>query len=225
MPGELRLIRQRLRGMTARHRFRTRSMASVAAGIAFALVVAACGSAAAPSAPPVSTPGGSLPAGPTPVPMPSSSGDGASVPGGGGGGVPGNPGDPGTGGGGGVDPGPGGVPDDSQATIVTPVVGLLGIHDVGAASVRAAVDGRRVSVKVAWWSGVEPCSVLAGVDVVRDGSTFTLTIREGSAARDIACIDIAMFKAAIVDLGELDPGTYTVRAFGDIPPIEVTVPG
>lgn len=146
-----------------------------------------------------------------------------SEPGGGGGGVPGNPGDPGAGGGGVVDPGAGGAPDDSQATMVTPVAGLFGIHDVGAAGLRATVDGRRVSVTVTWWSGVEPCSVLAGVDVARDGSAFNLTIREGSAARNVACIEIAVLKATIVDLGELDPGTYTIRAFGDLPPIEVLV--
>jgi hypothetical protein len=206
--------------MTTRHRLR--ALHPAPAVVALALAVAACGSAAAPpSAPAASPPDASRPAGPTPVPMPSVPADG-SITGPGGGG---NPGNPGAGGGGGVDPGPGGVPDDSQATIVTPVAGLLGIRDVGAASLRAAVDGHRVSVKLAWWSGVEPCSVFAGVDVVRDGSTFTLTVREGSALQGVACIEIAKFKAAIVDLGELDPGTYTLRAFGDIPPIEVTVTG
>ena len=62
-------------------------------------------------------------------------------------------------------------------------------------------------MRVDWFSGVEPCSVLAGVDVVRDGNTFKLTVNEGSAAApDTACIDIAMYKGTIVDLGELEPG-------------------
>ena len=79
-------------------------------------------------------------------------------------------------------------------------------------------------MRVAWWSGVEPCSVLAGVDVARDGDTFTLTVREGSAAApDTMCIEIAQYKATIVDLGELDPGTYTISAFGDAAPVTVTV--
>jgi len=198
------------------------------AALTLSLVVGACGAAASSLlAPTASAPAATLPAGPTPVPMPGSSGASGGDPGqpGDGGGVaPGDPGDPGPGGGG-VDPGPGGMPDDAQATIVTPVAGLVDIHDVGAASLRAAVDGRRVTVKLAWWSGVEPCSVLAGVGIVRDGSTFTLTVREGSAARDVACIEIAVFKATIVGLGALDPGTYTIRAHGDAAPVEVTVAG
>jgi hypothetical protein len=38
------------------------------------------------------------------------------------------------------------------------------------------------------------------------------------------CIEIAMYKATIVDLGELEPGEYTIRASeGEAPPITVTV--
>ena len=106
---------------------------------------------------------------------------------------------------------------------MTPTAGLTGIHAVQAADLEATVNGRDVAVRVAWWSGVAPCSALAGITVTRDGSTFLLTVNEGSAAGpDQACIDIAMYKAAVVDLGELEPGTYTIRAFGDAPPVEVT---
>ena len=105
-----------------------------------------------------------------------------------------------------------------------PVAGLTGIHDVGAARLRATVSGRRVDVQVAWWSGVEPCNALAGVALVRDGSTFTLTVREGSkGGADMVCMELAMYKASVVGIPDLDPGTYTVRAFGDAPPIEVVV--
>jgi hypothetical protein len=215
--------------MTAQHRRLTRIPA-----VALALFVAACATAAGPTSPgpsptpPASGPG--TPADPTPVPVPGTP-DGGGAPGGGGGSgggsgggtVPGNPGDPGAGGGGGGDDP--GIPDDSQATIVTPVPGLVGIRDVGATSLRVAVDGRHVTAKVAWWSGVEPCSVLAGVLMVRDGTTITLTVREGSGAQGVACIEIAMFKATIVDLGELDPGTWTIRAYGDAAPVEVTIAG
>ncbi len=115
-------------------------------------------------------------------------------------------------------------PGQPQPTIVAPGAGLTGIHPVGATKVETAINGRDLAVRVDWFSGVEPCSVLAGVDVVRDGNTFKLTVNEGSAAApDTACIDIAMYKGTIVDLGELEPGTYTVTAFGDAPPVTVTI--
>ena len=62
--------------------------------------------------------------------------------------------------------------------------------------------------------------------MTRDGATFTLAARVGSAAGgQVACIDIARDTATLVDLGVLAPGTYTVRAStGDAPPIVVTVP-
>ena len=137
--------------------------------------------------------------------------------------APSGPDDPVTGG-----PGAGGPgfpdPGQPQPTIVAPGVGLTGIHPVGATKVETAINGRDLAVRVDWFSGVEPCSVLAGVDVARDGNTFKLTVNEGSAAApDTACIDIAMYKGTIVDLGELEPGTYTVTAFGDAPPVTVTI--
>ena len=114
-------------------------------------------------------------------------------------------------------------PGEPQPTLVAPGVGLTGIHPVGASKLDTAVNGRDLAVRVSWYGGVEPCSVLAGVDVARDGNTFTLTVREGSAAApDTACIEIALYKGTIVDLGELEPGTYTITAFGDAPPVTVT---
>jgi len=185
------------------------------------VLVAACsrgGTAPTVSGTPITsgTPGASAP---TPVPLPSPSGapsggassggdssSGAASP------LPG-------------DPGGGGIPAP-KPTLVTPTKGLTGIHPVQATDLQTAVNGRHVAVKVAWWSGVEPCSVLAGVDVRRDGDTFTLTVREGSAAApDTLCIEIAEYKATVVDLGELDPGTYTVTAVGQAPPVTVTVDG
>lgn len=207
----------------------------LAAGtLGLALVIAACsGAGPSPVPTPVPSAGPSQPAGPMPTPVPGApggsadagGGSGITNPGQGGGSAPGNPGgglpvpiDPGPGGGGPVNPG-----DPSR---VAPVAGARDIHDVGAARLRAAVNGRNVAVEIAWWSGVEPCSAFAGVVFAREGSTFTLTVREGSTAGpNVACIEIAMFKSAIVDLGELEPGTYTVRAFGDVAPIQVVVEG
>jgi hypothetical protein len=198
---------------------------AIAAGslVLAALLVAGCaGAGPSPSQvqSPASTPAGSASA-PTAVPGSSDTAP-ATSPG---------PDDPAAGGGSAGDPGTGtggdpGVVDPArpEPTIVTPAAGLTGVHPVGAAALDTALNGRDVAVRVAWWSGVEPCSVLAGVDVARDGHTFTLTVREGSAAApDTACIEIAQYKATIVDLGELEPGTYTIAAFGDAAPVTITV--
>jgi len=173
----------------------------IAAGLVLAVSVAACGSAA--------------PASPTPVPpvapAPAGSSGGGSA-----------PGDPGT-----VVPpagGDGALPNP-PGTLVTPVAGLLGIHAVGASKLEPAVNGAGIAVRISWVSGVEPCSVLAGVTVARDGNTFRLTVTEGSKGEGMACIEIAMFKAAIVDLGKVEPGTYTISAFGDAPAVTVDVKG
>jgi hypothetical protein len=85
-------------------------------------------------------------------------------------------------------------------------------------------DGHLV-VRVEWTSGVEPCYTLSAVRVQRDGDTFTLQVLEGSTGKDIACIEMAMFKATLVDLGELAAGTYTITADpGDAAPLVVTIP-
>jgi hypothetical protein len=148
------------------------------------------------------------------------------APGGGsGGGSSGSGGDPGVG----IDPpvvsGPGGPAPigPPRATIVTPKPGRLDAHPVGAGTIEASVTGRKVAVRLTWWSGVAPCSVLDSIDVARTGSAIVLTIREGADQRGVACIDLAMLKGAIVDLGELTPGSYTISAGGEAPPVQVVV--
>jgi len=199
------------------------------------MVTSACGGSSAPSSatgswpaspgPAASAGGAASPAAgePTPVPGATRNPDGSAGGSGSGGSSSGSPG-------GGllpVDPGPGGgAPANPEPTMVTPSTGLTGVHEVPVAKLEASVSGRDVAVRVAWWSGVEPCNALAGVTVARDGGTFVLTVNEGSAAApDKMCIEIAVYKAAVVDLGELEPGTYTITAFGDPSPVEVTVAG
>lgn len=175
-------------------------------GIIAALLLAACTAAPAPTSPT----------------QPSPTGPGAPIgtePGGGGsGGAPGS----------GITipdfplPGGGGQPGENP-TIVVPKPGRLNVHPVGASKIEARVDGRRVLVRVSWWSGVEPCHVLDSVLVERTATNITITIREGADRLDVACIEIAMLKATIVDLGELEPGTYTISAGGEATPIQVTV--
>lgn len=116
------------------------------------------------------------------------------------------------------------LPDQpGSAQLVLPRPGRIDPHPVGAASIEAALDGRHGWVRLTWWSGVEPCNALDSVAVDRSGSTINLTIREGADKLGVACIEIAVQKATIVDLGELGPGKYTITAFGDATPVELTV--
>jgi hypothetical protein len=142
-----------------------------------------------------------------------------------GGGSSGSGGDTGVG----IDPpvvtGPGGPAPigPPRATIGTPKPGRLDVHPVGASTLVGSVSGRRVAVRLTWWSGVAPCSVLDSIGVTQTGRAFTLTIREGADQHGVACIELAMLKAAVVDLGELAPGTYTISAGGEAPPIQLVV--
>ena len=43
-----------------------------------------------------------------------------------------------------------------------------------------------------------------------DAKTFAITLREGHGPQDVVCIEIAESRRAIVDLGDLAPGTYTI---------------
>lgn len=120
--------------------------------------------------------------------------------------------------GGGVDPG---LP---QPAFVVPQPGQLQTHPVAVQALTPMVEGRRVTVRADWVSGVEPCYVLDRVEVARDGATFTVALFEGSSDLDVACIEIAMYKATLVDLGELEPGSYVVQsADGSAPPASFTV--
>jgi hypothetical protein len=117
-----------------------------------------------------------------------------------------------------------GVEPGGQAKLVEPNPAALLPHDASATRLIPALNGRRLAVQVEWWSGVAPCTVLAGVAVARDGTTITLTVKDGVGDRDAMCIEIAELHATIVDLGELEPGTYTIQAKGDARPIQVTIP-
>jgi hypothetical protein len=178
---------------------------------AAAVLLSACSGAAAPSASTPST------AAPSPSSAPSADpGTGAGSGGSSGGNV-------GTGGAVIVDPTPV-DPGAGQPPIVIPKPGQKNPHPVGATTLQASVDGRHVLVKVTWYSGVEPCNVLDSVKVERSGSEISISLVEGSSDLDAICIEIAQLKATIVDLGDLAPGAWTIRAAtGDAPPIQVTI--
>ena len=188
---------------------RSRTLPASLAVLILTVALAACGAAAAPS--PSPTPA------PTPTPVPGASGStGGNIGGGGntGGGIVNPPCCKGV---------PGGDPNLGEAQLVVPQPGQLDLHPASVVVIRAGIDGRDVTVELRWWSGVAPCTVLDSVKVERDGGSIRLTPFEGSSARDVACDMIAQLKATIVDLGDLDSGTYTISASGDPPSVEVTV--
>jgi hypothetical protein len=93
------------------------------------------------------------------------------------------------------------VQGDSRGTPVLPVKLRVGSGD------------GRAWARVTWWGGVPECYVLRPVRIARHGTALRLSLFEASGVpAATACIDLAMEKAVRVDLGALDPGTYTVRA-------------
>ena len=193
------------RRLAAMHTSRTTLRATLIGAILVAALAAACSSAAAPASQGSPTPSPSPSAADLPTTAPSASVDPNT-------GVSG-PSDPVP-----VDPGAG------QPALVIPRPGQLNPHPVGANLLEPAIDGRHVIVKVTWWSGVEPCNVLDSVTVDRTGNTIVLTLIEGSADANAICIELAQQKATIVDLGELEPGEYTISTnLGDAAPVTITV--
>ncbi|HUQ77469.1 MAG TPA: hypothetical protein VM427_01185 [Patescibacteria group bacterium] len=188
--------------MTTSHRMhRPLLVLAIAAG----MTVGACTSAGAPAAS---------------DPPPSHRTPAASDPGGGGTG-----GDPGTGIGIDlpinqlpIDPGTG------QPILVVPRPGQANIRAISPIALQASVDGRRVLVKLTWYSGVEPCNVLDSIEISRSGTDIAITPFEGTGNANAMCIEIAVLKATIVDLGELEPGTYRIGSPGSTAsPLEITV--
>jgi hypothetical protein len=117
-----------------------------------------------------------------------------------------------------VDPGAG------QPDLVVPKPGQANVHPVLPEKLQASVNGTKVAVKVTWYSGVEPCSILDSVKVARSGTDIAISLFEGSGDPNAICIEIAMLKATIIDLGELEPGTYRIASPGSqAPPIEITI--
>ncbi len=124
----------------------------------------------------------------------------------------------------GVIGGGGGVPGGGGPKLVFPKPGTNNPRPVPIESIEANVQGRTVTLVATWWSGVEPCHVLDSVAVEREGNTFTVSLTEGGAGGDVACIEIAIQKATTIELGELPPGQYTVVAEGGMTePVVFTV--
>ena len=115
---------------------------------------------------------------------------------------------------------------DPLVRIVVPKPGQLDVRPIPAQTLSAAAAGRHVTLTIDYTSGVEPCNILDSIVVAvgADAKTFAITLREGHGPQDVVCIEIAESKRAIVDLGDLAPGTYTISdTTGGAAPITVTV--
>ena len=114
---------------------------------------------------------------------------------------------------------------DPLVRIVVPKPRQLDVRPIPAQKLSAATAGRHVTLTIDYTSGVEPCNILDSIVVaVGDAGTFAITLREGHGPQDVVCIEIAESKRAIVDLGDLAPGTYTISdTTGGAAPITVTI--
>ena len=115
---------------------------------------------------------------------------------------------------------------DPLGRIVVPKPGQLDVRPIPAQRLSAVAGGRHVTLTIDYTSGVEPCNVLDSIVVAVGAAakTFAITLREGHGPEKVMCIDIAESKWAIVDLGDLAPGTYAISdTTGGAAPITVTV--
>lgn len=110
-----------------------------------------------------------------------------------------------------VDPGSR-VMTPSHPTWVRPHPGGGPLVPVSPSGLRVGVRGGSPYAVVRWWSGIAPCSVLRSVNTGVSGMTVRLRLVEGSDDPDAACPELALLKATRIDLGGLEPGTYTVVA-------------
>jgi hypothetical protein len=193
-----------------------RSIGAVALAVVATIALAACSGASQGQQAPPSAPSGQT----APSAPPAASTDPGSSAGGGG-----SAGDPGSGIITNPSTDPGAIdPIAGEPRIVTPVPGRANPHPVAPVKLEAQVDGRRVLVKVSWYGGIEPCSVLDSVKVTRSGNDIQITPFEGASDPNAICIEIAVLKATIVDLGEPDPGTWRILSpDSDAPPVQVTI--
>ncbi|TFG69174.1 MAG: hypothetical protein E4H24_01500 [Thermomicrobiales bacterium] len=109
--------------------------------------------------------------------------------------------------------------------VVVPKPGQLDVQSISAQSFSATIDGRHVVITVDYTSGVEPCYVLDSIAVSRTPGSIEITLLEGHGPGNGVCREIAEYKRTLVDLGDLESGTYQISdSTGGANPISVTVP-
>jgi hypothetical protein len=95
--------------------------------------------------------------------------------------------------------------DRIPGPVASPVIPTPGMDDVRARgwdTVDVSDDGMQLTIMFV--SGIEPCAVLAHVDVAYGTRTVTVTLYEGHdpGAGDVACPEIGVFKEVTLDLTE-----------------------
>ncbi len=97
-----------------------------------------------------------------------------------------------------------------RAQRVRPRPGMADLHKVAWEKARQTSSGR--SLRVTYWSGVEPCNVLDHAEVSYEDKKIVVTIYEGHdpTGDDVACIEIALLKAVQVQLDEPVDGRQIV---------------
>ena len=85
---------------------------------------------------------------------------------------------------------------------VEPRPGQENVRPLGWEKAKPSADGS--SVKIVFWSGVEPCYVLDRVEVEYEAEKVLITLFQGStpSEEEVACIDIALQKVTTVELEE-----------------------
>ena len=91
-----------------------------------------------------------------------------------------------------------------------PRPGMADLRQVGWEKARQTPSGR--SLRITYWSGVEPCNVLDHVEVEYGTRKIAVTLFEGHDpnAGDVACIEIALQKVVHVQLEEAIDGRRIV---------------
>ncbi|HJR46114.1 MAG TPA: hypothetical protein VJ927_10975 [Actinomycetota bacterium] len=99
-------------------------------------------------------------------------------------------------------PAPGGDLGGGRPQRVRPRPGMDEVRPVGWENARLTPNGR--SLRITYWSGVEPCNVLDRVDLRYGDEEVAVTLFEGydPDARDVACIEVALRKVVVVALEE-----------------------
>ncbi len=64
----------------------------------------------------------------------------------------------------------GGGPGVGGGELTVPQPGQLDVHPVAAERLESAVDGRKVTLRITWTSGVEPCYVLDTIGPMRSAT-------------------------------------------------------
>lgn len=85
---------------------------------------------------------------------------------------------------------------------VEPEGDAVNVREVRWTKAEPVSNGRKV--RLTWWSGVAPCTVLDRVTVKETSKNVTITLYEGASpkARDMSCIMIAVEKTTTVTLGK-----------------------